>query len=66
MSGGLTREDLRNKKDVLNNATKTSGCGFGVQGAPNVALVEEGEDFGAFFEAGYFGSDGDDFTCSVL
>lgn len=31
-----------------------------------MGLVEEGEYFGAFFEAGYFRSDGDDFSCSVL
>jgi hypothetical protein len=59
-------EIIRNRKDILNDATKTGGRGLGVQGAPDVALVEEGDDFVAFLEASYFRSDGDDFACSVL
>lgn len=51
---------------AIENAAQAGRYGLAVEGAAKVGLVEEGEDFGALFEARYLGPDGDDLSCSVL
>jgi hypothetical protein len=49
----------------VNDTAETGFIGGFVERAPEMALVEKGNDFGSGLEARYFGADSDDFASAV-